>query len=420
MNKRRMMVNRISWIMALIAALLVGALLSRPVAAQDKDEPTKAPPTDEFAQPEKTATAAPGQEPTKWPTPFEATKPVPSEVERTPTQTPPAPTIGIRTATREATPEPTVAATRTIEAAIDPVRVIGVVFDDANGNGRRDPDEVGLPGVPVMAESGPTESSTTVTDANGAYTVYTSPDSIVRIVPPVGWRTPGLAALPAHEAGDFPLRKLGDAVSPAPVEAVTAPPAPTVTQSVLDFSGMAIGFAALGAIVWVALLAHQRASVKAFQAWALADLRLRHEAQRETRQFSVETDDHALMVLEQAALDATGARPDLTHLVRDRSRVAPIAAIVAFSSETAQHWVFSPATPDQMKRAARDRDRAQALLGREGWRGVRQRHAIDALNSSPFIADNLAAVLRYLVNDSASPLPRAEQWHVYVITPRKR
>ncbi len=428
--------NRKVWTVALCTALVFGVLLSLPTSpsfasrslqsgtSQDKggeptkesappiEEPTKAPLPDEHTQPEKTATPLPGQEPTKAPTL--------AEVAKTPTWAPSTPTIVAPTDAPETAAEPTAVATRTPEHSIDPVRVIGVVFDDANGSGQRDPDEPGLPGVPVMAESDPDDSLTTITDASGTYRVYALPDSTVRVVPPAGWCAPGLAALPASTAGDFPLRKLEGAATTTQAEAVTAPQVATVTQSVLDFSGMAIGFAALGVLVWVALLAHRRAIVRSFESWALADLRLRHEAVRESRQFAVDGDDQALVLLEQVALDATGARPNITHLVRNRTRIAPVAAIVAFSSETARHWVFSPATPDQMRRAARDRDRAQTLFGREGWRSVKQRHAIDALNSSPFVADNLAAVLRYLVNDSTSPLPRTEQWHVYVVEPPKK
>jgi hypothetical protein len=285
------------------------------------------------------------------------------------------------------------------------LHVIGVVFDDADGDGQRDADESGLPGVPVIVESNG-EQTTIVTDAGGTYTAHAAPVAIVKVVPPAGWRTPGLAALPAPEAGDFPLRRMESAThnSAAPV---------TITQSALDLTGIAIGFAVLGVLVWVGLLAHQRTTTRSFQQWALADLRLRHEAERESRQFTVKSDDEALTVLEQAALDATGARPFITHLVRDRSRLSPVAAIVAFSAADARHWIFSPASPDQLKRLGREP--LTALFGKDGRRGIKTHHAINALNSSPFVTDNLAAVLRHLTADSSSPLPRAEQWQVYVV-----
>jgi hypothetical protein len=407
----RLTLNIRRWIILIAVALIASALAGPPSAlAQDGkppeppvEEPTKAAPPPEE---EKTPTPLPGQEAIKTPTPFEAAK--------TPTGSPPSLTA---TPTIEPTSLPTATATALRPTPhTDPVRTIpptphgdpvtGVVFDDADGDGQRDPDEPGLPGVPVAVSDGSDGTRTIVTDASGAYALTAAPDTTLRVIPPAGWRAPGLAARPASRAGDFPLRRLIDA----------QPAAVSLTQSALDLSGIVIGFAALGLIGWLALAAHRRALVRSFEAWALADLRLRHEAQREARRFEVAADDQALQLLEQAALDASGARPGLTHLMRDYTGLAPVAAIAAFSAGDGRRWVFSPASPDQMQRL--ERQTRAALFGRDGRRW--QHHVVDALNSSPFIADNLAAVLRYLVEDSASPLPRAEQWHVYGVEQRQR
>ncbi|HKZ86622.1 MAG TPA: hypothetical protein VJ793_23570 [Anaerolineae bacterium] len=445
-------------LIALALLLLAGA--SSPALAQRgfilppsslilaQDKPTEEPPKDQPPVEEPTKPAPPqgGQEPEKTPTPaFEPTKtPTPLFA---PTKTPsfgPTPQSGAQAAAtplsvQTETVEPTVATmerpqpTPTPTATFVLVQVIGVVFDDADGDGQRDEDESGVVGVPVVVEDG-TGQHTLITDAGGTYTAQVPPSAVVKVVPPAGWRAPGLAALPAPQAGDFPLRRMEGLATGSTTASSAVPLAPvTITQSALDLTGIAIGFAALGVLVWLGLLAHQRATTRSFQQWALADLRLRHEAERESRQFTVSSDDEALAVLEEAALDATGARPFITHLVRQRTTVSPVAVIVAFSAgdpaerpagreastgaSSARHWVFSPASPDQLKRL--EREQLGVLFGKDGRRGIKAHHAVNALNSSPFVTDNLAAVLRYLTADAASPLPRAEQWQVYVVEQRK-
>ncbi len=425
MIARRLILTALS--IALLAALPSFVASYPPAFAQDKteeppkntpppEEPTKAPAP---AEQEKTPTSVVGQEPTKTPTPFEAGKTPTGVASPTPVSTesaePTSAPTEMPTSTPFPTPTPTEPALSGVEGTPAPVvQVIGMVFDDANGNGQRDPNEPGLVGVPVVVEDG-SRQHTLITDAGGTYAAQVSPAALVKVIPPAGWRTPGLAVLPARDAGDFPLRRQEGAANAASFIALA-----TATQSAVNLGGIAAGFVGLGVMVWIALLAHQRAIVRAYQQWALADLRLRHETERAARQFAVESDDQALALLNQAALDATGAQPVITHLVKSRTMLSPIAAIAAFSSRDSRHWFFSPVAPDRMRRLARDKTLAEALFGKSGWRGVEAHYAIDALDSGPFVADELAAALRYLAPDAASPLPHAEQWHMYVVTPRKK
>jgi hypothetical protein len=61
----------------------------------------------------------------------------------------------------------------------------GVVFDDANGNGVRDRGEKGVSGVGVSNGLDIVE-----TNSSGEYTISVTPDSIVFVIKPSGWRMP--------------------------------------------------------------------------------------------------------------------------------------------------------------------------------------------------------------------------------------
>jgi 3',5'-cyclic AMP phosphodiesterase CpdA len=83
----------------------------------------------------------------------------------------------------------------------------GVVFDDENGNGVRDPGEPGIAGVAVS-----NGVDVVLTDAAGAYRIADRPDSRIFVVKPRGWRPPVDASrLPQFysargaAAADFPL-----------------------------------------------------------------------------------------------------------------------------------------------------------------------------------------------------------------------
>jgi 3',5'-cyclic AMP phosphodiesterase CpdA len=76
-----------------------------------------------------------------------------------------------------------VAATGAVAQPGDQAR--GVVFEDVNGNGSRDPGEPGLPGVAVA-----NGVDVVVTDADGAYRIQVEPEQILFITQPRGYRVP--------------------------------------------------------------------------------------------------------------------------------------------------------------------------------------------------------------------------------------
>ncbi len=61
----------------------------------------------------------------------------------------------------------------------------GIVFDDQNGNGRRDPGEPGLPDVRVS-----NGKAIVKTDADGRYHLKISDDAIIFVIKPRNWMTP--------------------------------------------------------------------------------------------------------------------------------------------------------------------------------------------------------------------------------------
>jgi len=63
--------------------------------------------------------------------------------------------------------------------------VKGYVFEEMNGNGRRDRNEKGLAGVAVS-----NSVDVTVTDARGYYKLPVGDDNIIFVVKPPGYRTP--------------------------------------------------------------------------------------------------------------------------------------------------------------------------------------------------------------------------------------
>ena len=69
---------------------------------------------------------------------------------------------------------------------VDAKPLSGVVFDDRNGDGRRQSGEPGLPGVALSDGR-----ALVVTDAAGRYRIDPAPGSTVFVIKPAGWRLPG-------------------------------------------------------------------------------------------------------------------------------------------------------------------------------------------------------------------------------------
>ncbi len=84
----------------------------------------------------------------------------------------------------------------------------GSVFDDANGNGLRDPGEAGLARVGVSNGVDVVE-----TGADGSYRIADRPGSRIFVIKPRNWAAPADAAglprfyAPARASADFPLRR---------------------------------------------------------------------------------------------------------------------------------------------------------------------------------------------------------------------
>jgi predicted MPP superfamily phosphohydrolase len=92
--------------------------------------------------------------------------------------------------------------------AADRREVTGTVFDDANGNGRRDAGEPGVPGAGVSDQY-----EVATTDADGTYRLLARPEAdVVFVSLPDGWRPSGeawrrLLAEAAPQRHDLPLRR---------------------------------------------------------------------------------------------------------------------------------------------------------------------------------------------------------------------
>ncbi len=408
---------------ALLAAFAFSLHPSSFALAQDKptEEPSKPPlqeePTKASVPLEAKKTPIPGSEPTKTLTPFGVTK-TPTLLSTwtatpIPTQTPEAtsvPTDALPTIAQAVTPQGGAqVADKPAPTPVITVQVIGVVFDDTNGNDQRDPHEPGLPGVLVVVEDGNGQPQTLVTDSGGTYIVSAPPSAVVKVIPPAGWGATRLAALPAREAGDFPLRRrIEQAVPDSPTAPVN------VTKAVYDFSTLALAVAALGATIFFALERLRRALIGQFSSWALTNIRLNRESLNVARQARVALDD-PLHFLNQAALDATGEN---VHLIAiSQVLVAPYPAIVVLADDQ-RRFIFSTVSPETIRRRENWQS-AAALLGDNPNRV--SAYPLDALNSSLFIADDLGALFaaetKTRFAGEQPPLPRVQRWFVYVVNP---
>ena len=81
-------------------------------------------------------------------------------------------------------------------------------------------------------------------------------------------------------------------------------------------------------------------------------------------------------------------------------------------------YLFSPAPPDQMRDSARRHGLTQLLLGSAADLTA---YPIDALNSTPFIVDNLSSAFGYVLaryQVPRRPLPRTDRWYLYLARSR--
>ncbi len=287
--------------------------------------------------------------------------------------------------------------------ALSESSLIGVVFEDDNGNGVQDLNEFGLSGIAVIVEV-EGQQHTLITDASGAYRVRANPQATARVVPPTGWQVTGQASAPLDRARHFPLQ---------PRAADRSSTVPAVTSSVINLTSLALGFIGLGALIWLGLLQHQRARVHSFNAWARADLRLRSEAERLVRRERIVIDEAWIVaLLNQAALAATGDAPGIDQI--DRVVREPLPALVGLGRDF-QRLIFTPA-PEAIVRQLVKQKALVNLLG-ESLRGVHA-YPIDALNGDLFVADDLAAAFAAKAPQPIG-VPRTERWWVYVVAAQR-
>jgi hypothetical protein len=320
--------------------------------------------------PTKTPIGAP---PTKTPLPIEPpTKaPLPTDLPTqtaAPTQAPSLTPIATATATRTPTPRPSATASPT------PIT--------------RSPMPTAIAGT----------GSVSATTAPVSITPTATPNAGEAII--VATATPNTSALAAT---------VGNSDPPAD------PASPILTQT-MNIGGFMLGLVILGLVIWFGLARLGRAITNEIHTVSLANLRLQHEAERIDRREKVtfRADSDVLTLLEQAILDASG---ECVHvrLLPNGWLSSPSLLAVVDAEQT--RYLFSPAAPDQVQDSARRHGLTQLLLGRSTDLTA---YPIDALNSTPFIVDDLSAAFNYvLVRYQAPrrPLPRTDRWYLYIARP---
>lgn len=423
-----------------------------PQPTKEQIPPTAVPPTKK-PLPTDAPTLAPTRVPTKtpWPTPPTGVPTKTSVPTLFPTKTP-LPTSPANTATGTAagaipsssatiTPFSQSEASRTVAQpsmvtampSAVPITALatvsGMVFDDRNDNGQRDPDEPGLAGVAVSIET--TDGlKTTVTDAQGIYALPALAGASVRISVPAGWNTRQAESRPIEHAGDFPLRA-NQVVAPRQPAALSPL---TITQSVIDFAPLIALGVGLGVVMAFGFLRTARAISISNRALALLFVRMQRTSERpltfEADGPNRATDARVLTLLNQAGLDAAGQPLNIDRVLSVSAGDRP--AIIALGQDgRAAFVVFTPLEAKAFQRALRTSlepsssevafEHATAYpLGRLGevlTAGHARACPLDALNSGLFVADDLAAAHAYLASDlpvSARTLPRTARWTLFV------
>jgi hypothetical protein len=307
--------------------------------------------------------------------------------------------------------------------------VSGMVFDDRNDNGQRDPDEPGLAGVAVSVVTAG-ELKTTVTDAQGVYTLPTLAGATVRISVPAGWNTRQAESRPSEHAGDFPLRanQVAESRQPAALTPLT------ITQSVIDFAPLIALGIGLGVIMAFGFLRTARAVSTSNRALALLLVRMQRTSERpltfESGEPNRATEARMLTLLNQAGLDAVGRslkiervltlsagdRPAITALGHD-GRAAFVVLTPLEAKAFQRAWRAAPTSSGEVAF-----ERAEAYPLEQLCEVLATGHAaaypLDALNSGLFVADDLAAAYAYLAAElpvSARTLPRTARWTLFIV-----
>jgi hypothetical protein len=162
-----------------------------------------------------------------------------------------------------------------------------------------------------------------------------------------------------------------------PPASTTDPTVPIITQ-VISIGGLILGLTMLGLIIWLGLSRLSRTITGEIHTASLATLHLQHEAERLARREKVvfRAGADALSLLEQAILDASG---ESVHVRR--------------------------------------RGPTQLLLGHATDLTA---YPIDALNSTPFIVDDLSSAFGYVLARHQAPrcpLPRTDHCYLDIARP---
>jgi hypothetical protein len=185
----------------------------------------------------------------------------------------------------------------------------------------------------------------------------------------------------------------------------------------MNIGGFIVGLIILGLVIWFGLSRLGRSITNEIHTVSLANLRLQHEAERLARREKVvfRADSDVLTLLEQAILDASGENIHVRFLPNGWVSSPPLLAVVD-AEQT--RYLFSPMPPQQVQDVARRHGLTQLLLGKATDLTA---YPIDALNSTPFIADDLSSAFGYMLVRYQAPrraLPRTDRWYLYIARPR--
>ena len=178
-----------------------------------------------------------------------------------------------------------------------------------------------------------------------------------------------------------------------------------------------LGLAVLGLFIWFGLSRLSHAITTEIRTVSLATLRLQHEAERLARRekMAFRADSDVLALLEQVILDASGESVQVRLLPNGWLSSPPLLAVV---DQTQTRYLFSPLPPDQVKALARRHGLTQFLLGQATDLTA---YPIDAVTSTPFIADDLSDAFGSVLarhQTQRRPLPRTDRWYLYITRPK--
>ena len=263
--------------------------------------------------------------------------------------------------------------------------------------------------TPASVESSSAQASATASPAPTLVAV--TPTAVVpTLTPIVAGLVTDAAATPGVSSPIAPVNT-SSAAGPAPDAA-----APIIIQAV-NVGGIVLGLAVLGLFIWFGLSRLGRAITTEIRTVSLATLRLQHEAERLARREKVafRVDSEVLALLEQAILDATGESVRLRFVPNGWLSSPPLLAVV---DETRGRYLFSPLPPEQVRPLARPNRLAQSLLGEATDLTA---YPIDAVTSTPFIADDLTDAFGSVLarhQTRRRPLPRTDRWYLYIARPK--